>query len=76
MESTLSKRLNTDIEYTWTDKREDEISLRLSAEKSLLADVKITGTAQHVITQDNTIGKSSAIQLRSYQAGRYQEEAN
>jgi len=69
-------RLNTDIEYTWTDNREDEISLRLSAEKSLLADVKITGTAQHGITKDNTIGKSSALRLRSYQADRYQEESD
>ena len=50
-------RLNTDIEYSWTDNKEDELSLRLSAEKSLLADVKIAGTAQHVISEDNTIGK-------------------
>ena len=56
-------RLNTDIEYTWTDNREDELSLRLSTEKSLLADVKITGTAQHVITEDNTIGKSKGTSL-------------
>lgn len=56
-------RLNTDIEYTWTDNREDELSLRISTEKSLLADVKITGTAQHVITEDNTIGKSKGTSL-------------
>jgi len=56
-------RLNTDIEYTWTDNREDELSLRLSAEKSLLADVKVTGTAQHVITEDKTIGKSKGTSL-------------
>jgi hypothetical protein len=56
-------RLNTDIEYTWTDNKDDELSLRLCAEKSLLADVKITGTAQHVITEDNTIGKSKGTSL-------------
>jgi len=56
-------RLNTDIEYTWTDNRDDELSLRLSAEKTLLTDVKITGTAQHVITEDNTIGKSKGTSL-------------
>ncbi len=56
-------RLNTDIEYTWTDNRDDELSLRLSAEKALLTDVKITGTAQHVITEDNTIGKSKGTSL-------------
>jgi hypothetical protein len=56
-------RLNTDIEYTWTDNRDDELSLRLSAEKSLLADVKITGTAQHVITEDNLLGKSKGTSL-------------
>ena len=56
-------RLNTDIEYTWADNRDDELSLRLSAEKSLLTDVKITGTAQHVITEDNTIGKSKGTSL-------------
>ncbi len=51
-------RLNTDIEYNWNDRREDELSLRLSAEKSLFTDLKVTGTAQHVITEDSTIGKS------------------
>jgi len=56
-------RLNTDIEYNWTDNREDELSLRLSAEKSLLTDIKITGTAQHVITEDNAIGKSKSTSL-------------
>jgi len=56
-------RLNTDIEYSWTDNKEDELSLRLSAEKSLLADVKIAGTAQHVIAEDNTIGKWSGTSL-------------
>jgi len=56
-------RLNTDIEYSWTDNKEDELSLRLSAEKSLLADVKITGTAQHVIAEANTIGKWSGTSL-------------
>jgi len=56
-------RLNTDIEYTWTDNREDELSLRVSVEKSLLTDVKVTGTAQHVITEDNAIGKSKGTSL-------------
>jgi len=56
-------RLNTDIEYSWTDNKEDELSLRLSAEKSLLADVKITGTAQRVIAEANTIGKWSGTSL-------------
>ena len=51
-------KLNTDIEYNWTDRREDELSFRLSAEKSLFTDLKVTGTAQHVITEDTTIGKS------------------
>ncbi len=50
-------RLNTDIEYSWIDNKSDELSLRLSAEKSFLSDIKITGTAQHVIAEDNTIGK-------------------
>jgi hypothetical protein len=56
-------RLNTDIEYSWTDNKEDELSLRLSVEKSLLADVKITGTAQRVIAEANTIGKWSGTSL-------------
>ncbi len=51
-------RLNTDIEYNWTDHRDDELSFRLSAEKSFLTDLKLTGTAQHVITENNAIGKS------------------
>ncbi|OQY06646.1 MAG: hypothetical protein B6I22_04945 [Desulfobacteraceae bacterium 4572_123] len=56
-------RLNTDIEYTWTNHRANELSLRFSAEKSLLTDLKVTGTAQHVITEEKTIGKSKGSSL-------------
>jgi len=56
-------RLSTDTEYFRSDDREDELRLRLSAEKSLLTDIKITGTAQQIITEDNTIGKSRATSL-------------
>ena len=56
-------RLNTDIEYNWNNHRDDELSFRLSAEKALLTDLKLTGTAQHVITEDKTIGKSKGTSL-------------
>jgi hypothetical protein len=56
-------RFNTDIEYNWTDHRDDELSFRLSAEKSLLTDLKLTGTAQHVISEDSAIGKTKGTSI-------------
>ena len=58
----LLKRLNSDIEYFNSENGNDEISFRLIAEKNILPEIRLTGSFQHVISED-TSGDSNATSL-------------
>lgn len=59
----LFNRLNSDIEYLHSDDGSDELNLRLIAEKTILPEIRLTGTFQHIISNDDTSRDSRATSL-------------